>query len=295
MNPVSPTELIGIQEDIAIRQASPSPLPLNLRELVEQYNRDGYLIVRGLLSSEEVEEIRAIFSRIHEQAVIPGFYDRTKPCDGVTNPEDPLFQYPRVMMPHRFNPRARHYLLHPKVCAVVEALVGGEPVATQSMFFYKPPGARGQAMHQDEFYLLVEPGTCMAAWTAIDDADAENGGMMIVPQTQDLELFCNPEKADSKESFAKQRVPIPKGARPVLAEMKAGDTLFFNGSAIHGSGPNRSKERFRRSFIAHYARGDLRKISHWYLPLVRMDGTDFEVEKQNKGGPCGDGWDGATH
>ena len=37
-----------------------------------------------------------------------------------------------------------------------------------------------------------------------------------------------------------------------LVPMKAGDTLFFNGSLIHGSGPNRSKDRFRRSFICHY-------------------------------------------
>ena len=30
-------------------------------------------------------------------------------------------------------------------------------------------------MHQDNFYLLAAPATCIAAWTAIDAAKVENG------------------------------------------------------------------------------------------------------------------------
>ena len=77
--------------------------------------------------------------------------------------------------------------------------------------------------------------------------------------------------------------------------MEPGDTLFFDGSVIHGSGPNRSKGRFRRSFIGHYAAGSLEKISKFYLPLVKMDGTDSEVEVNKGGGACGQDWQGAVH
>lgn len=270
--------------------------PLNAPETssyAEKFARDGYVIVRGLFSPQEVEEIRQEFAKIHADGV-PGFYEPNKAHDGVENPNDPLYHYPRVMMPHRFNQMARRYMLHPKVCAQLRALFGQEPVATQSMFYFKPPGARGQALHQDQFYLLVEPGTCIAAWTAIDDCDAENGGMMVVPNTQDAPVVC-PDEANKGESYTRHFVPVPKGHKAVMAEMKAGDTLFFNGNVIHGSGPNRSKTRFRRSFICHYAQGDLRRISGGYRPLVRMDGTDFEVEPQTAGGPCGEGWGGSLH
>jgi len=37
--------------------------------------------------------------------------------------------------------------------------------------------SRGQAFHQDNFYLRVKPGTCVAAWVAVDDADEENGSI----------------------------------------------------------------------------------------------------------------------
>jgi len=261
--------------------------------LAEQFARDGYVVARGLFSPAEVEEIRALFAKMHAEGV-PGHYEPRTVRDGVEDPNDPLYQYPRVMMPHRFNARAKHYMLHAGVRRILESLFQTEPVATQSMFYFKPPGARGQALHQDQFYLLVEPGTCIAAWTAIDDCDAENGGMMLVPKTNDAPIVC-PDEANRGESYTKHFVPVPKGSKPVLAEMKAGDTLFFNGSVIHGSGPNRSKERFRRAFICHYAAGNLQKISGSYHPLTRMDGSEYEVEIQTSGGPCGEGWAGAAH
>jgi phytanoyl-CoA hydroxylase len=262
-------------------------------DLTEQFARDGYVLSRALFSSDEVQEIRELFTRMHAEGV-PGHYEPRTVHDGVENPNDPLYQYPRVMMPHRFNARAKHFMLHDRVREQLKMFFGEDPVATQSMFYYKPPGARGQALHQDQFYLLVEPGTCIAAWTAIDDCDAENGGMMVVPKSNATPVVC-PDVANGDESYTNHFVPVPKGLKPELLKMKAGDTLFFNGSVIHGSGPNRSKDRFRRAFICHYASGNLKKISGGYRPLVRMDGSEYEVEPQASGGPCGEGWQGGLH
>lgn len=257
------------------------------------FAREGYVVARGLFQPAEVEEIRELFGRMHTEGV-PGYYEPRKEADGVKNPDDPLFQYPRVMMPHRFNDRAKHYMLLPRVANRLRLFFNAEPVAAQSMFYFKPPGARGQALHQDQFYLLVEPGTSIAAWTAIDDCDAENGAIMIVPKTNAAEVWC-PDVADPRVSYTSHFVPVPKGHKARLLPMKAGDTLFFNGSIIHGSGPNRSKTRFRRSFISHYVAGDVRKISGGYRPLLNLNGTEHGVEPQTSGGPCGEGWKGALH
>jgi len=259
---------------------------------------DGYFIARGLFSPEEIEDINALFKKMHADGGVPGLYEPGKlpGIDEISDKgtmEDPLAVWPRVMHPHRFDAKARAYFLHPKIRVYLEKFMGGEPVGTQTMYYFKPPGARGQAMHQDNFYLLVQPGTCMAAWTACDDCDNENGGLMVVPNSHVSELVC-PEKADPNQSYAPHRVPVPKGMRPVPAEMKAGDTLFFNGNVIHGSGPNRSKDRFRRSWICHYARGDVTKISKYYTPVVSMDGRDITtVKAERSGGPCGGTWEGA--
>ena len=261
---------------------------IDLQELKAAYDRDGFALARGLFSPQEVEEVRETFDKIHQQGIAP-FQD-----DSIRDPNDPLFQYPRIMHPHRFNAAARRYLLHPGVIACLRTLCGEDPVATQSMYYFKPPGARGQAMHQDNIYLLVEPGTCMAAWTAIDRADRENGGMMLVPGTHRGNILCQ-EKGDTSVSWTSTVTPVPKGLKAVDAPMEAGDTLFFGGAMIHGSGPNRSRDRFRRAFIGHYAAGSLDKISTFYLPLVKMDGADYEVSVNQGGGPCGQDWQGAVH
>jgi len=275
----------------------PHSLPtaaIDLDTLAQQYRAEGFVIARGLFTTAEVDEIKGRFMQFHREG-IPGVYEPGKPGEGGSDPNDPLNQYPRFIHPHLHDEMSFRYLIDPRVGSILEALLEGPPLAVQTMFYYKPPGARGQALHQDQIYLLVEPGTCMAAWTAVDDCDAENGAMVVVPNTNHEPCVCPEDTGDINLSFTRHYVPVPAGKKAVLQEMKAGDTLFFNGSVIHGSGPNRSKTRFRRSFIAHYATSNAQKISAIYQPAFHMDGRKANLGLNAGGGPCGAAWVGARH
>ncbi|MFC4779572.1 phytanoyl-CoA dioxygenase family protein [Paenibacillus sp. GCM10023252] len=252
------------------------------QEQKEHFDREGYLIVKGLFSGEQLEEIGATFEEISHHTV-PGHFEPNMDADA----NDPLRRYPRVMHPHRFNETAKRYMLHEPVLAVLEDLYGEEAYAAQSMFYYKPPGSRGQALHQDNFYLQVEPGNCIAAWTAVDAATEENGGLLVVPKTNDYNIVC-PDIADSEESFTTHYVKPPKEEKAIPAVMDQGDVLFFNGNLIHGSYRNKTKDQFRRAFICHYANSSATKISHYYKPLYRGDGSEVtHIEDNPDGGPCG--------
>jgi ectoine hydroxylase-related dioxygenase (phytanoyl-CoA dioxygenase family) len=254
--------------------------------MAESFHRHGFALARGLFSEAEVTELRDAFDALAAGGAVPGHFEPVPPDQAGG---DPLKSFPRVMHPHRFLPEARKNLVHPGVIACLEYLMDGPVYAAQSMFYFKPPGSRGQAMHQDNFYLLVEPQTCVAAWTAIDDSDPENGGMYVVPETADEPIVC-PELANEAESFTTHFVPTPQGKKAVPCPMKAGDTLFFNGSSIHGSGPNRSKTRFRRSFICHYVPRTTNRISRFYLPLIGDSGEEVWIEPNASGGACGETW-----
>ena len=256
---------------------------------LEQWERDGYLVVPALFNAAELNELADTFQALHEQAKqnggsIPG-------CFTIGTPEeiaaDPLKLYPRMMHPHRVHPVPMRYMLHPRIGAILWDLFGEEPLAAQSMFYWKPPGARGQALHQDNFYLRVKPGTCIAAWIPIDPSDEENGGLVVVPGTQHMEIVC-PEDADPATSFTKHLVRPPAGYQEVPICLAPGDGLFFNGSVIHGSPPNRSTTRFRRSFICHYVGASAEELARFYKPLYTFDGRPVtDVPDAVGGGPCG--------
>lgn len=240
---------------------------------MEQWERDGYLAVSGVFSTDEIANLREHFMALQRDALDPDSPLRAyyQPLTSQEANGDVLKQFPRVMHPHRFDEISMNVMLNERIAALLHDLFDEEPLAAQSMFYFKPMGARGQALHQDNFYLNVSPGTCIAAWVSLDDADEENGGMKLVPGSHKLGVQC-PGMADMTQSFTTEEVAIPEGLEAIPAPLKAGDVLFFNGSVIHGSTPNTSKNRFRRAFICHYVGDSTTRMNGGYYPLHRFNG-----------------------
>lgn len=247
----------------------------------EVFSTEGYFIARGMFSSEEVESYKAHYDEVRKK----GLHQDTFLADSFEN--DPLKKYPRQMQMHRQDQISLDFLCDSRINQVITEISGFEPFGVQTMYYFKPAGARGQALHQDNFYLKAAPSTCIAAWLAVDDCDEENGCIQVVPGSHNLPTMCL-TKSDTTVSFTDVTVPVPEGMEVRPAIMKAGDVLFFNGQVIHGSGPNISKDRFRRSLIAHYVLGDCNAVSKYYFPVYRMDQTIVEFEINEGGGMCGE-------
>ncbi|MET9390495.1 phytanoyl-CoA dioxygenase family protein [Streptomyces sp. NPDC006624] len=264
--------------------AAGAPLldPVGLLRYRDGFKEDGFTVVRGLFEADEIERLCEEFAALRAGGPVPGHFE---PRAADTPGADPLHVWPRVMQPHRISEPARRMLLDARLRTVLEVLLGEEVLAAQSMFYFKPPGARGQALHQDNFYLRVEPGTCVAAWVACDVIDRANGGLEVVPGTHRMDLFC-PELADPEVSFAREYVPPPPGLVPVPVDMRPGDVLFFNGSLVHGSQPNGTDDRFRRSFIGHYVGRSAERIGAFY-PTLTMSGARVVLPESEGAGPCG--------
>jgi ectoine hydroxylase-related dioxygenase (phytanoyl-CoA dioxygenase family) len=246
------------------------------------FDEQGYLVARGLFDSEEVGRSRDHFMQLREAGAYPGDVVGVDPSS-----DDALKKYPRMIHMHRWDKVALAWLLEPRLAQALSTLLGGlEPFAVQTMLYFKPPGARGQAPHQDQYYLRVDPGTCIAAWMALDPCDEENGCLEVVPGSHEWPVLCT-IPADTSRSFTDVTVPLPDDARLVPMLMQPGDVVFFNGSLVHGSKPN-SSTRFRRALIGHYIHGDAREVAHWYHPVLRMDGSEVELEQSLGGGACGE-------
>jgi phytanoyl-CoA hydroxylase len=245
------------------------------------FAQNGYVIAARLFNEEEVEFYLDYYMKLRDHEKVRKD-DRFRTATST----DPLVQYPRLMQMHRWDDTTLHWLLDPRINQCMTTLLGREPYAVQTMFYFKPPQARGQALHQDNYYLRVQPGTCVAAWMALDACEIDNGCLQVVPGSHNWPTLCT-TKADTTQSFTDVTVPIPAGYTPAPVIMQPGDVLFFNGSLVHGSFPNKTTDRFRRSLIGHYIEGDSEKVARWYQPVLRMDGSVVEVGASEKGSQCG--------
>ena len=252
-----------------------------LTEAHRQFFQDnGYVAVEGLYSRDEVA---ALIDHYMELRKSPQQGDDI----GINlDSADPLRRYPRMIHPHKWDETSRRFMFDERVRACLNGLLGQEPIAVQTMVYFKPAGSRGQALHQDNYYLRVQPGTCIAAWMALDPCDEANGCIEIVPGSHAWDILCT-EMADTTISFTDVTVPLPPGAQARPIPMQPGDVLFFNGSIVHGSQPNTTADRFRRALIAHYIEGNSQQVSKSYQPAYRMDGSLVEIEHGAGGDTCG--------
>ncbi len=245
------------------------------------FETNGYLLVRGLFSRDEVDAYRDHFMAMREKGVYEGDFAGVDLASA-----DPLKRYPRMIHMHRRDELSLNWMTDARLNAVMTELLGQEPYAVQTMLYFKPAGGRGQALHQDQYYLRVRPGTCMAAWMALDPCDEENGCLQVVPGSHKWPVLCT-MKADTEQSFTDVTVPIPEGQRVEPVIMEPGDVLFFHGSVVHGSYPNTSAGRFRRALIGHYIAGEADRVGGYYHPVLRMDGTEVDLGFSEGGDPCG--------
>lgn len=252
-----------------------------MKQAAEEYARSGYYLAKGVYSKDEAEWYRDHFTNLRESGTYPG------DMAGIdSSSDDPLVRYPRMIHMHRWDESSNEWMTGDRVANWVRALIGQEPLAVQTMLYFKPAGARGQALHQDQHFVRVNPGECIAAWMALDYCDEENGCLQVVPESHKLPVLCA-EKADTTKSFTDVGISVPDSMEPVPMVMEPGDILFFHGHLIHGSFPNTSTDRFRRSLIAHYVSADATQIADYYSPLVAMDGRELTLENNPLGGPCG--------
>jgi ectoine hydroxylase-related dioxygenase (phytanoyl-CoA dioxygenase family) len=251
--------------------------PEHKHEFAEQ----GFALVRKLFDHDEVDFLVSHYMRMREVGSVPGDMHIVDP-----SANDPLLRYPRMLQMHRWDEVSLKWMIDPRINRCLTALLGREPYAVQTMIYFKPPQARGQALHQDNYYLRVQPGTCIAAWMALDTCDEANGCLQVVPGSHRWPILCT-VKADPTQSFTDVTVPIPAGTPVASVVMQPGDVLFFHGSLVHGSLPNTTTDRFRRSLIAHYIEGDSNTVARWYKPTLRMDGSIVRIADSASGGPCG--------
>jgi ectoine hydroxylase-related dioxygenase (phytanoyl-CoA dioxygenase family) len=219
----------------------------------ESYLRDGFVVRRGLFNATEVTAIADHFMRMRAEGPKPGDMGG----DPSRGESDPLNRYARMINMHGWDAKTDAWRADRRLVDTAEALAGEAMALCQTMLYFKPPGGRGQGLHQDNQYIREAP--LVGCWLALDRSDEANGCMLLAPGSHRLGIQPV-EPADPALSFTNGQTVLPAGTQAVSVVMEAGDVLFFDGFTIHGSLPNRTPDRFRRCFIVHYLAKSPRRL-----------------------------------
>lgn len=271
----------------------------------KSFRKDGFLIVRGLVPLADVQQLLThtedlMYGRIEVEGV-------DAPPAGATQQELEA-RLLRIHMLHEKLPIWEQYMLHPHVLDVVEALIGPDVLALQTMLFIKAPGANGQGFHQDTYYIPTFPDTLIGAWIALDRADVENGGMWMA-RGSNVEPIYPPTHGYGYGDWGLDEIPTVTGVgghsnddEDPLNELKQfatpyeqvpvilepGDVALFGGHILHRSFSNKTTDRFRRAFVNHYC--NARSFTNWgggnEAHILARGNTHMPFAKPRFGTPC---------
>ena len=218
-----------------------------------QYQADGFLVLRGLLSENErqaiVEWLRGVAARRDE---LPSWHIIPEP-GAPADPQDPLTAVRKFQALPDYPEAMRYFGSGTPPAEATRELLGG-PDDLRLMFlscFAKPAGHGTETpWHQDQGLWSIWNPAATSCWVAIDECTPENGCLRFLRGSHrgGMVEHVMPEGAFHPYIPAERIDPD----RIVSVPMRPGDAVFFDGRALHQSEPNRSGKR-RLGVVAVYS------------------------------------------
>jgi len=237
-----------------------------------QFERDGFLPVRGLLRPEEVESIKDILAGYLREGLqwltqgqppetdtvqVNGVLIQLEPAvlsDKVTVSE-PLYAARKVWNLYGNDALVTGIIRDKRIISMVTDILGDEVWFFADKALLKPPHIGVEKpWHQDIPYFPFEPKEPylhVAVWIALDEATAENGCMQYIPGSHrwgNLTTSTTWTETVSHLAVDTDRIDT---SQAVLVEAQPGDVVLHDGMVLHYSAPNRSS-RPRWAFVLDY-------------------------------------------
>ncbi len=243
---------------------------MNIPSLIEQFHRDGFLVLPGILSAGEVAVLRAGVERAFAEP----------------SEEAALYGMPNMWRPKMFErgPAFEALIDHPGVIDLVEALLGADCHLIAMSALRTEPGTGISYWHVDETVRFpLPPGLTLDPRIQIPclnlnfnyylcDVDEELGPTQFVPGSHRSGRQPLPEDFDSQGN------PFYEGHEVHSALGPAGMAVLWHDQIWHRGAPNRTKDRIRWVQQAPYGK---RFIAQRFYPFIRYHMAEEILERAN--------------
>ena len=237
-------------------------------EQIEAFQRDGFAVVRDLLSDDELN--------FYGAAVDAGVAMR-KADDQRALAEKSRYEREFIQCMNLWEDCAdvRPLTFHQRVAGVAAALLGVPRLRLwHDQALYKEPGGSPTDGHQDSPYWPVSESESITAWIPIDGSTLEAGAMGYVAGSHKLGLkaFVNIFGDEEPDDLLKSAVEL-KGREPAFVEVPRGGVAFHHGLTFHVAKPN-TTERVRRVHTVIYLEDGCTRSSDRAHPSLDRAGIE---------------------
>ncbi len=251
---------------------------------IEQYHRDGFLVIEGFVDKSACDDLKAaanqivadfqpsgertIFTTTEQERVSNGeflasgsgvwcfFEEEAFDDDGQLRSSKELSINKIGHAMHDLDPTFERFSYRPELARVAADIGLADALALQSMYIFKQPLIGGEVVcHQDSTFLYTDPLTVTGFWFAIEDATMQNGCLWTKPgghHTSLRKLFRRAGHSDSDGTVFEEldSAPLPLPSELVPIEAAAGTMVILHGLLPHWSDINRSANS-RHAYSLH--------------------------------------------
>jgi ectoine hydroxylase-related dioxygenase (phytanoyl-CoA dioxygenase family) len=247
----------------ALRREDPSSIDADLAH----YWREGYAVVRGFFSSDEVDEIAGALDQLYAEGAAHGrcfrhgnlFYNVAREGDA----SESLVRM--VQWPSYHQPVLNGVRLDTRFVDLLQPLIGRDLKQIINQVHWKAPGSLGDfAWHQDsrfrrppEAYRNLATAYVQTG-LAIDPHTVEWGCMRFIPRSHlrgDLGMNCSKKALGSEMTDDALAEVGLSASEAVDLLLEPGDLALWSSYLVHGSGKNTSGHK-RRLYINGYVRAE---------------------------------------
>ena len=242
-----------------------------LPEQVDQFMRDGFCSIPGLLSEGTLNSLVTEVEAVAAGATASNHDSGRMEMEPNQGPDGTRVR--RLYEPCTYYPAFRALSESGELLDSLEQLLGKNLLFHYSKLNMKPP-AIGSVVewHQDLAYYPLTNTDSLAVLFYLDDADKQNGCLQVIPGEHRNRILDHTTNGYFRGQITE---PVDE-SRAIAVEGRAGTALFLHGMTPHASAPNTS-QRSRRTLILGYRAADAYAIfvgettpnAERYVRLVR--------------------------
>ena len=220
-------------------------------EQLEQYKRSGFVNGGPVIDDDFAAELQEETLRVIADRDNPAVLQPVRLANLSSDSDTPIWQIVNIW---EASPAFKKLVTLPQIAAMAAQLSGAKQLRIwHDQIQYKPKELGGRLhWHQDSpLWATLQPKDGqLSAWVALDDAEADNGCMYMVPGSHRwgnrqklLDTF--PQGGQLPEEFEGHPLHF------MMCPVKKGHVHFHHSLTWHGSGTNHSK-RPRRAIAIHF-------------------------------------------